>query len=439
MKKAVLFVPFWRRPGHIGNVRIDRFIRWLRRDGFRVIVVRAGPETGTRAEEWGLEVTVRDPLGLYPDPAARAESGGRQPNKRRRALAYWLFNPDPSVVWARSAARNKLVIENTKDAAFVLSSNPPESAHVGAWILAKRVGVPHLVDMRDGWLDEPLKPILRNSWVRRWREGRVERVVLRDADKVFVTSTVWKELLVERMGGLESKAVVVTNGYPANNRVRCEGSNRLTNSVGTTHKSRPAAAQPNDLVLVHAGRFTGSDPRRSPRFLLEPLLKGISQSNIGGRVLLLGSISDEDRSEVETFLPEYRLQGWKIEMRGNVPREEALSLLREASGLLLLSVTYAQLPGKLFEYIPTGRPIMAVAEEGSATWNVCRALPQAFLKDYRAPEGEEVNRYILACSDKDFDCAIPKEFSEVHLSQVFLDAVAEVQDAQRERDRVANG
>lgn len=427
MKKAVLFVPFWRRPGHIGNVRIDRFIRWLRRDGFKAIVVRAGPETGTRQEEWGLEITVRDPLGLYPDPAVRAEKIGRQPNKRRRALAYWLFNPDPTVVWARAAARNRVVLENAKGAAFVLSSNPPESAHVGAWMLARKVGIPHVVDMRDGWLDEPLKPILRKSWLRRWREGQLERAVLRDADKVLVTSTVWKELLVSRLDGLEPRTVVVTNGYPENHRIMRDGSN----TDDTAYTGRHAAAPQDDLVLVHAGRFTGSDPRRSPRFLLKPLLAGISQAGVKGRVLLLGTMSDEDRSEVETFLPDYRLHGWEIEARGNVAREDALRLMREADGLLLLSVTYAQLPGKLFEYIPTGKPIMAATEEGSATWRACRALPQAFLADYRVSEGGEVAGFIEACSDRTLACRVPVEFSEDHLSEVFLDAVGEMGHARR--------
>ena len=29
---------------------------------------------------------------------------------------------------------------------------------MGARLLSRRTGVPHIVDMRDGWLDEPLSP-----------------------------------------------------------------------------------------------------------------------------------------------------------------------------------------------------------------------------------------------------------------------------------------
>jgi len=39
MKKAVIFAPFWRQTDHVGNHRVDRFVRWLAADGFYVVLV----------------------------------------------------------------------------------------------------------------------------------------------------------------------------------------------------------------------------------------------------------------------------------------------------------------------------------------------------------------------------------------------------------------
>jgi len=88
MKKAVIFAPFWRQSGHVGNYRIDRFMRWLAAEGYCVVLVRAGSVTGQRQESWGVEVTIRDPMGLYRDAAVDDVAiKARKPNKIRRMLA----------------------------------------------------------------------------------------------------------------------------------------------------------------------------------------------------------------------------------------------------------------------------------------------------------------------------------------------------------------
>ena len=88
-KKAVLFIPFWRMTGHVGNNRVDRFRRWLSEEGYELVIVCAGAQEAVRPQPWGKEIAVIDRLGLHPEAApgqARAVSP-RKPNKLRRALA----------------------------------------------------------------------------------------------------------------------------------------------------------------------------------------------------------------------------------------------------------------------------------------------------------------------------------------------------------------
>lgn len=366
-KKAVIFAPFWRQAGHVGNNRVDRFVRWLAEDGYFIVMIRAGGADGERLESWGQEITVHDPLGLYRDAGIDGKQPvARKPNQLRRSLSYWLFNPDPTVVWARLAAKHPMVMQALKGADFILSSSPPESSHLGAWKLSQRLKIPHIVDMRDGWLDEPLKPLLRSSVLRRWQEGRMEARILRDAAVIQVTSDVWQELLCQRLPELSAKVKVLTNGYPQHMPEKVEAKSSVAKDA---------------LLLIHAGRFLGSRLTQRPELLLQPLLEAISRQSSSGVIQLLGQLSAEELAIIDRFKSPFAARGWTIDCPGNLPRQELLQRLPQADGLLLLSASYAAIPSKLFEYIPTGKPMFVVTEKNSATWRICEELPQATLLD----------------------------------------------------------
>lgn len=407
MKKAVIYAPFWRQAGHVGNYRIDRFIRWLATGGFYVVLVRAGSVTGQREEPWGIEITVQDPLGLYRDVVVGSVPvKARRPNKLRRLLAYWLFNPDPGILWARMAARNSAVLQHAEGASFVLSSSPPESAHIGAAILARKLKTKLIIDMRDGWLDEPLKPLLRNSRLQRWREARLEKATLQQAGKIFVTSSVWKSLLVDRLSFTQDKTEVLSNSFPP------EGMFNIKQS-----RKRSANAP---LRLVHAGRFTGSSLSRKISYLLEPLLIGLDDTGIHGVITLLGSLEATDLEEAKRWQPQFESKGWVIEFKEAVPREEMMSILQQADGLLLLSASQAAIPSKLFEYLTLGKPIFTVTPQSSGVWVMGETLEQLFLTDYSNPDKQIAQSFLAASQKLTYNYKVPAQFHEKKLSKIFL-------------------
>ncbi len=393
----------------MGKYRVDRFVRWLADGGYAVIVIRAGTADDECHQTWGREITVRDPFALYrdtpPEPANR--SSLRRVSRLARAAGKWVFIPDSTVVWARAAAKRPSVVEAVRSAAFVLSSSPPESAHVGAWLLSRRTGVPHIVDMRDGWLDEPLKPLLRTSALRRWLEGRMEARILHDAKSIQVTSDVWKKLLGERFSGFARKTHVLTNGYPKST---------------TFLQSRPPHGPRDQLLMIHAGRFTDSDERRTPDLLLEPLLHNLTGQSSSGVIRLIGALSESESAVIESFRSRFEQIGWRIECSGRLLRSEVLALLPKADGLLLLSASCAALPSKLFEYIPTGRPLFVVTEKGSATWNVCAQLPQATLVEIGADRVRSNAIGETPCYTK-AEFRIPPEYREECLAKTFTSVI----------------
>jgi hypothetical protein len=261
--------------------------------------------------------------------------------------------------------------------------------------------------MRDGWLEEPLRSLLRNSAFRRWREGRMESRILRHAKGIQVTSDIWKKLLSEGFPTLLSKIHVLTNGYPL-------------------HTPPPQLMPPKGpgdrFQLIHAGRFIDSDKRRTPNLLLEPLLNNLASGSHSGTIELLGPLSKDEQAIIEPFKSRFTEIGWHIECPGRMPRCEVLKLLPKADGLLLLSASHAALPSKLFEYIPTGRPLFVVTTKDSAVWNICGSLPQATLinmgdENFHPRLDNQIPYYAKA------EHRIPPDFCEQSLAQTFKDII----------------
>jgi len=406
-RRVVLVAPFWNRPGHVGVYRVDRFLRWLGAEGVSVVLVRAASRDWVASRPWGVEIAVRDSFGFYPDQAPdRAAPHTRKPSRVRRAVATTLFNPDPTVVWARRMARHPSVLSHASGADLVLASSPPESVLLGAARLAERLGAGFVADLRDGWIDEPNRPVMAWRW-RRWLEARLEARILRRAGAILVTSRRWKELLIERLPDIGAKTLVLTNGYP------------ITDIPGP-----PPSSAPGGLTLLHAGRFSGSRRSQTVGLMLAPLCHATPGAT-GGRIRLLGALEREDYIELQSWVPRLAGTGWTVQAEPAVARLEMLRELAAADGLLLLAVSGAAIPSKLFEYLKARRPILAVTPRSGAVWALGSELPQMFLLEPGdAGAAPTVAAFLDACRSRDLEYVLPEEYGEPALAARFRRALA---------------
>jgi len=344
MNTILVLAPWWLDDGHVGNRRLKRHLGWLRESGWTSTVVCAGPEFQLKETAEGTEITIPDPLRIH-GPLTPASAPVREPNALRRWAAYAVFNPDPSVVWTRAATRHPIVRHQCRTADLITASSPPEAPFPGAAALAKRYRIPFWMDMRDGWLDEPLKPLLRRHAWQRWREARLESACLNAADRVTVTSETWKDLLTTRYPDMGPKIAVVTNAA-------------VTQAV--TGSDRPVG-------FAYAGRFHSSRPERSMR-TLAPYLPELT---------VIGDLTAEERGEIREL-------GWK--QRPPVPVCDLPGILAAFGGLVLLSESMGSIPAKFYDYLAAGRPILAVCPTRSATWLACESVPHAYRLDPSSPD-----------------------------------------------------
>lgn len=408
-KKIIIIAPFWGNEKHVGHKRIERFIRWCGAANFRVVVVNAGDMDSETATEWGTVVTVKDPMLKYGFTLASGLGQGRESGFIKSFLRKFfivILNPDVLVAWSTRIAGHSLVKKHTSDVTHVISSSPPESAHVAAYEIARQTGAKLIIDMRDGWLDETLSKAVDIVPLRKNREKKLERKILSAADHIFVTSDEWKGLLNKRLEFTSGKTTILTNAYPEN--INWEV--KKTGEAG------------DGILLFHTGRFTGSSKSRKIDILLEILLNSLRDNNIKGKLILLGDLQRSELDTVEEYRDKFRDARWEVKTGKPVPRREMLGKIMGADGLVLLSTSHAAIPGKLFEYIPAGKPLLALTPKYSAVWNLGTKIPQLFLADYseREETAKSVSEFLASCNSGVVKTELPEEFTEKYLSGVFL-------------------
>ncbi len=353
--RRILFVAYFYPPCRdTGALRPASMVRHLRRIGHEVTVLStaaygrldddAGPQTdgpsGDVARAADLQLTRARMRGHdRVDALFDSDSYSGKPHPLSRVVVPEAL----ALAWAPFARRLATRLQGERGFDCVITTSPPESAHtVGRAV--QQLGVPWIADIRDAWTFEPLRPQFPTETQRRL-DRRMERRLLSAADAVVCVSRPAADDL--RTRGI-ADPFVIPNGWDPVHDARAE-------PAGT-----PAGLlDPERISLVYTGRFGsyGRDP--------EPLVKALAalareDPTAASRLELViaGPLTDAELELMATDVSPAR-----IVLAGSLPREQALSLQRDADALLLIAqAARSQLPNyKLFEYLAAGRPILALA------------------------------------------------------------------------------
>jgi glycosyltransferase involved in cell wall biosynthesis len=291
----------------------------LIRRGHRVVVIAPQECTG---------------IDVIPVPHSHPEPSSLPPRQPglRDLLREWLLLPDPDIRWALRAASARLPFEPD----WVISSSPPESAHVAGWLLARRHAARWLADCRDHWLAAPLLPVRRRSAWRRQIETWLARLLLRQADAGIATTMAIRD----EMQTLGLAAPISVLGPFA---------------AAPEGRIVPSGSGPK---LVHTGSFTLSDPER----LIGPVLRAMEHpANSKWRLVLVGRLTAQEQAEVAASPAADR-----IEQTGPVDLPTARAFQAGADALLLVTgPDTPHIPGKLAEYQAAGKPLAVI---GGGSW-----------------------------------------------------------------------
>lgn len=291
-------------------------------------------------------------------PAASTPSAGpslrsvlRDTTLRGIRALQW---PDDAAPWARQALQQARHIVHSHAAAgapieLVFSSAPPVSAHWLGQRIAQEAGLPWVADHRDLWTDNPAYDA--PAW-RRALDRRTEQRWLNLATGVVTVTPSWRELLAQRRPP-GAPVAFIPNGYDEDDFAVL----------------MPPARDPGVFTLVHTGTFYGP---RDPAGLLSGLTRyldgRVARPNSGHpalRVRLIGNMGARFAEAVAAF--SQRHPG-VVESVPYLPHRQALAQLVAADALLLVvgggrgPAVRGWLPGKIFEYLRSGQPVLTLGE-----------------------------------------------------------------------------
>ena len=302
-----------------------------------------------------------------PKPSAQAESKPVPPSGLKGAVkgaVQKIISPDAQVLWTPFAKRKAASIIRDHGIDTVLVTAPPFSLFlVGNWLKRRFPHIRLISDFRDEWLRFMLTDFdfMSGDETRRQAEA-IERDTIESSDLVLaVTHASLDEISSRYPGQPRSKFACVSNGFdPA--------------LFAGFQPQEPAGPK---VIITHNGTAYKTS---SPVYYLDALdsLPEEIRSRIETR--FIGRIA-----ETETHLFENRKA--KIELCGFLPQKEAIRRVAETDYLLLTMTNDFSLPGKLFEYMATGKPVLALSPAGGEVdrmlaethtgWNVPHDDPAA--------------------------------------------------------------
>ncbi|CAM2895045.1 glycosyltransferase family 4 protein [Flavobacterium frigoris] len=361
-KKILIITYYWPPAGGPGVQRWLKFAKYLPDFGVQPIVYV--PENPTYPivdenliKEVSDKVTVLkhkifEPYQLasfFSKNKTKKISSGIIPNQKKQSLMDKLFLlirgnlfiPDARFLWVKPSVSylEKYIAENNIDT--IITSGPPHSLHLIGLQLKQKLDLKWFADFRDPWTTIGYHKSLRLSNYATKKHKRLEHKVLNTADTIIVTSKTTK---TEFQAITTKPIAVITNGYDVEN----------------------IEIQPLDtkFSLAHIGSFLSE---RNPTILWEclvELINDIPDFNSHLEIKLIGAVSQEVLETISQFgLNPY------LNNLGYVSHGEAIAHQRKSQVLLLIEIdsqdTKSIIPGKLFEYMVSNRPIVAIGPKDS--------------------------------------------------------------------------
>lgn len=361
-KKVLIITYYWPPAGGPGVQRWLKFVKYL--PDFDIEPIVYIPENPTYPildsdleRDVSKKITILrkrifEPYAiasLFGSGKIKKISKGIIPHQRKQSFiektSLWirgnLFIPDARIFWIKPSIGylNKYIKENKIDT--IITTGPPHSVHLIGLGLKKTNDINWIADFRDPWTSIGYHKSLRLSPQAQQRHISMEKEVLTTADSVIVTSRTTKA----EFSKITSKPIeVITNGYD-------------------TEKVERKALD-TKFSLAHIGSFLSE---RNPRILWKAL-KELCKEEAGFadnfELKLAGAVSPTILANIEEFGLTKSLNNL-----GYLSHKDAVAEQRAAQVLLLIEIdseeTNGIIPGKIFEYMVSGRPVIGIGPDMS--------------------------------------------------------------------------
>jgi hypothetical protein len=404
--KVLIITYYWPPAGGPGVQRWLKFVKYLPEFGIEPIVyVPSNPSypiiDETLLQEVSKDITIlKQPIkepykfaGFLSKNKSKTISKGIIPKEKQQSPVEKLllfvrgnfFIPDARKNWVRPSVQYLDTYIDDYNIKTVITTGPPHSLHLIGMELQKRAGVKWFADFRDPWTTIGYHKQLKLTPFAKQKHKALEKKVLQNADQIIVTSQVTK---TEFSKLTEKPISVITNGYDRNSVANIPLDKKFT--------------------LSHIGSLLS---KRNPEVLWQ-VLKELVDEHLDFaedfELHFVGSVSEE----VLLSLKSYSLSDY-INNHSYVTHNKAIEFQKKSQVLLLIEIdseeTKCIIPGKLFEYMVSNRPILAIGPEASDIESLIKetntgsyfnyyehdAIKKAILNFYKAYQEGNLQSYAI--------------------------------------------
>lgn len=396
-KKVLIITYYWPPSGGSGVQRWLKFVKYLVKAGWEPIVFTPENPSFTIQDQSlqkdvpaSVEVIkfpIWEPYQLFFKMSALFGnknvqqtdfiSTGKKPFFK--SISTWIrgnfFIPDARVFWVKPSVEylTDFITRNSVDK--IITTGPPHSIHlIGLGLKKLNPKLKWLADFRDPWSEWDLLDTLSLTSLARRRHQNLERQVLTRADRVITIAPYH----VNRFEVLSGRNVdLITNGYD-------EDDFKGIVSVKT-----------RTFTIRHVGVV---DELRDPKPVMEAV-KLICQSDSEFASQVTIEFVGKVNTAFKTFVQNDQQLSGTTRFLDQVPHDKLLELYGSTDLQLLVlahtAIAPGNLPGKFFEYLASGKPILGIGPVQGDAAEILRQTSAGVIKDREDCEGikDELLRY----------------------------------------------
>ncbi|MFI1743890.1 glycosyl transferase family 1 [Thalassobellus sediminis] len=361
-KKALIITYYWPPAGGPGVQRWLKFVKYLPEFNIQPIVyIPENPNypivDDSLLEEVSSDVIIlKQPIkepyklaGVFSKKASQTISKGIISEQKKQSVVEKLmlyvrgnyFIPDARKSWVNPSVAFLSEYISKENIETIITTGPPHSLHLIGFQLKARLGVKWIADFRDPWTTIGYHKQLKLTESSKEKHKALEAQVLNTANQIVVTSSVTKTEFQQ----ITNKPIdVITNGYD--------------------YEKVENVTLDSKFSIAHIGSLLS---KRNPEVLwkvLSELVNEYAEFANDFQLTFVGSVSENVLNSIE----KHGLSSY-VNNAGYVSHIDSIKYQKKSQLLLLIEIesedTKCIIPGKLFEYIVSGRPILAMGPKDS--------------------------------------------------------------------------
>ena len=404
MKRVLVITYYWPPTGGSGVQRWVKFAKYLPKEGWQpVIYTPENPEqlaidkslaNEIPAETEILKTRIIEPYRFYKEflkksghskEAVEVNPVNAQNKSIFQKAAMWIrgnfFRPDPRCMWINPSVKYLKDYLKEHPVDLIVSTGPPQSMHIIGMKLSEATGLPWVADFRDPWTKIfYFKHLSMTKATEKWHK-KMERKVLDKASTIVAVSPLVQQ---EFQAMTQTPVELITNGYD-----ECDfTSSKFEEAEG---------GKDRDFIITHTGLFAADG---NPTVLWEVLSEKCRKDSEFADKLKIRLVGKTDEQIINSLI-EQGLETKTVDL-GYQQHAVAVDEQRKAS-LLILPLRKepeykAVLPGKLYEYLASWRPVLGIGQPDGAMSMILNSTKTGVVFDWN--DKASLKRFIDLCWER---------------------------------------